>query len=379
MDSLLKSLKRTMAAEFSRELSDKVSLAQRRFVEAGFKQGGSAGYGLRRLAVSVNGEPRQILQANERKSIPTDRVTYTLGPEHEVEVVRRIYAMYVDDKMTEMGIAEQLNKDGVRAEHDRHWSAYQVKSILTREKYAGTIVYNRSTQKMRTMRRQNEPQKWIRFENAFEGIVTREQFWSAQTERSRRRRVWSDDEMIEGLRDLVVKFGKVTPELISMSELPPVKSYRLRFNGLVAALDAAGVAGTSLSRATITRFRSYGITKQSTKELEQWARQAGADVERIGQRTFRFNGVTARLLCTRCRFERSHPCWKVLLRQLPQPDFIIWLRMNDSNERVEQVYLLPVGDFPGHKVIWPSSRTLDRYEKYARGSLAGLFGFDRAS
>ena len=104
------------------------------------------------------------------------------------------------------------------------------------------------------------------------------------------------------------------------------------------------------------------------------AKQAGADVERIGPRTFRFDGVIVRLLCTRCRFERSHPCWKVLLRQLPQPDFIIWLRMNESNERVEQVYLLPVEDFPGYKVIWPSTRTLDRYEKYAHGCLAGLFG-----
>jgi DNA invertase Pin-like site-specific DNA recombinase len=44
--ALLKALKRTMAGEYSRELSVKVHAAQRRFAGMGFHQGGSAGYGL---------------------------------------------------------------------------------------------------------------------------------------------------------------------------------------------------------------------------------------------------------------------------------------------------------------------------------------------
>ncbi|MGZ5147794.1 MAG: recombinase family protein, partial [Burkholderiales bacterium] len=72
--TVLKGLKRAMAAEFSRELSAKVYRAQCRLTEAGFKQGGSAGYGLRRMCISSTGQPRQILQMGERKSIPSDRV-----------------------------------------------------------------------------------------------------------------------------------------------------------------------------------------------------------------------------------------------------------------------------------------------------------------
>jgi DNA invertase Pin-like site-specific DNA recombinase len=70
--TVLKALKRAMAAEYSRELSGKVFQAQCRFTKAGFKQGGTAGYGLRRMAVSATGEPRRILQQGERKSAPTD-------------------------------------------------------------------------------------------------------------------------------------------------------------------------------------------------------------------------------------------------------------------------------------------------------------------
>jgi DNA invertase Pin-like site-specific DNA recombinase len=41
--SICKVVKRALAAEYSRELSDKVFIGQRRLIEQGFKQGGRAG------------------------------------------------------------------------------------------------------------------------------------------------------------------------------------------------------------------------------------------------------------------------------------------------------------------------------------------------
>lgn len=374
MATVLKSLKRAMAAEYSRELSAKVLMAQCRFVHAGFKQGGSAGYGLRRLAITAAGTPRRTLAKGEYKSAPTDRVTYVRGPDNEVAVVLRIYAMYIENKLPEVKIAEQLNQEGFFNQSDRPWAAHNVKSILTREKYAGTIVFNCSTQRLRSTRIPNDPDCWIRYPNAFEGVVTPARFEEARAERHRRRRTWSDDEMLDGLRQILVDHGTVTPDLIDANDLPAAKSYAFRFNGLVAAYEAAGVAGVSVSRASITRLRSRCITKDSMIEIERYARVAGANLERIGRRTYRVNDIVARVVCTRCRFERSHPCWKVLLRQDPLPDFIIWLRLGESNEHIDQVYLLPVADFPDHLVLWPSTRTLHRYERYARSSIPALFG-----
>lgn len=43
--SVLKTLKRSMAAGYSRELSVKVFSGQCRLIELGFRQGGPAGYG----------------------------------------------------------------------------------------------------------------------------------------------------------------------------------------------------------------------------------------------------------------------------------------------------------------------------------------------
>ena len=53
---ILKFLKRTMAAEYSRELSAKVFAGQARLTELGFRQGGPAGYGFRRLLVDQDGK-----------------------------------------------------------------------------------------------------------------------------------------------------------------------------------------------------------------------------------------------------------------------------------------------------------------------------------
>src|SRR5690349_448122 len=49
---IMKTLKRTMAREYSRELGVKVLAGQKRLASLGFKQGGAPGYGLCRLLVS---------------------------------------------------------------------------------------------------------------------------------------------------------------------------------------------------------------------------------------------------------------------------------------------------------------------------------------
>lgn len=372
--TLLKGLKRAMAAEYSRELSAKVFRAQCRLTAAGFKQGGSAGYGLRRQCLSVDGRTSRTLEIGERKSLPTDRVGFVHGPSEEVAVVRRIFDMCTNRQMPDTRIAETLNAEGLKNQYGRAWSAHNVKAILTNEKYAGTLIFNRSTQRLRSSRRPNDLHKWIRVEDAFPAIVSKETFNRTRQVRLRRGKHWTDHEMLDGLREILVEHGKVSADLIDKSDLPSAKSYALRFRGLVAAYEAAGVSGPSLSRATITRYRLRCVTKDMAIELERCARRANAQLEKVTTRTYRVNGVTVRLLCTRCRYERSHPCWKVTVRHAPAVDFVLWVRMNQANEEVAQVYLLPVQNFPDHQYLWPSTRTLPSYQQFARASMAHVFG-----
>ena len=84
ISTIVKSVKRAMAGEYSRELSTKVFASQCRLIELGFRQGGMAGYGLRRMRVDQNGDAQGILQFGEHKSLQTDRVILVPGSDEEV-------------------------------------------------------------------------------------------------------------------------------------------------------------------------------------------------------------------------------------------------------------------------------------------------------
>jgi hypothetical protein len=72
--SIIKTVPRAMAEEYNRELSVKVFAGQANLIWLGFRQGGAAGYGLRRVLVDQDGRPKSELDRGEHKSIATDRV-----------------------------------------------------------------------------------------------------------------------------------------------------------------------------------------------------------------------------------------------------------------------------------------------------------------
>lgn len=86
---------------------------QCRLIEKGFRQGGPAGYGLRRLLIDQNGAPKMTLMHGEQKSLQTDPVVLVPGPEGEVSVVAEIYHAFVKEGRSEAQIAERLNARGI--------------------------------------------------------------------------------------------------------------------------------------------------------------------------------------------------------------------------------------------------------------------------
>jgi DNA invertase Pin-like site-specific DNA recombinase len=135
--TLLKSLKRSMAAEYSRELSVKVFAGHRNLVQRGYRQGGAAGLGLRRQLLDENQQVKAILRRGEKKSLQTDRVVLVSGPEEEVATVHRIYALFLEQGMPERVIASTLNREGVKTDIGHSWTRGTVHQILTNEKYIG--------------------------------------------------------------------------------------------------------------------------------------------------------------------------------------------------------------------------------------------------
>ncbi len=71
VSTIVKSVKRAMAGEYSRELSAKVFIGQCRLIELGFRQGGAPGFGLRRMLRDAGGQVKGLLKReNTRASRP---------------------------------------------------------------------------------------------------------------------------------------------------------------------------------------------------------------------------------------------------------------------------------------------------------------------
>jgi len=171
VSTIVKGVKRAMAGEYSRELSAKVFKGQCKLIELGFRQGGPAGYGLRRMLVDQNGEPKGELKLGEQKSLQTDRVILVPGPANEVETVRRVYRLFLQERLNEQAIADALNQDGVPTERGGRWTRASVHQLLINEKYVGHNVYNRVSFKWKKKRVRNPPSMWVRHDDAFEAVV----------------------------------------------------------------------------------------------------------------------------------------------------------------------------------------------------------------
>jgi len=147
---VMKSLKRMMAGEYSRELSAKVLEGARRLAALGFKQGGAPGYGYRRRLLSPTGQYKEQLLPGQRKSIQEDRVILELGPEEELYWLREIFRMFTQEDKGPLAIATVLNERGARFSgiKRRKWYAQAVGRILKNPKYIGSNVYGRSSRRL---------------------------------------------------------------------------------------------------------------------------------------------------------------------------------------------------------------------------------------
>ena len=236
VSTIVKGVKRAMAGEYSRELSAKVFKGQCRLIELGFRQGGAAGYGLRRLLIDQTGKPKAELQPGEQKSLQTDRVVLVPGPPEERAVVRRIYRLFVSDEYTERQIAAELNRAGILAELGRDWTRGMIHQVLTNEKYVGNNVYNKISFKLKKKRVRNPPQMWVRRDDAFDAVVDMVDFTAAQAIILERHKRVSDAELLELLRGLAQRNGRLSGLIIDEAEgMPSSSAYRQRFGSLARA------------------------------------------------------------------------------------------------------------------------------------------------
>jgi len=379
--SILKGMKRTMAAEYSRELSDKVFTAQCRFAMNGFKMGGFAGYGLRRVSFDRDGNKRRTLVSGERKSAATDRVRFGWGPAFEVEIVRQIYAWYLDDYYGDTLIARILNEKKVPAERGGLWKPWHVKAVLTNEKYMGKVVFNRGTAKLSSKRQANPREDWITVDGMFPPIVHPDVFQRAADERTRRMQPKDQAALIGMLRALHEKYGRVTVAIINAEKgMPNWKYFSSRFGSIADAYLAAGLpAGKTLLYAH-TKHAVRQMLHKSIAAARSMIERAGAHCVGCAHKwSLLINDeVVLKIVVARARHDKDGRVrWRIPVNTAPMPDFVLCVQMDIANSGVMGFYLIPVAEFTqGHIIL--RAEFPDDLAQYRYATLASVFGLDAA-
>lgn len=360
-------LSRHGAASFSRNQSEKVFLGQVNLIKKGYHQGGMAGYGLRRLLIDENHNPKGELEHGQRKSIQTDRVILTPGPREEINIVNRIFDMFNDECKPELVIASELNRLQVLAENGSCWSRAKVHQILTSEKYIGDSVYNKRSFKLKQQHVINPENEWVRYNGAYTPIVAVEKFNRAnEIIRARTARL-SEDELLDKLRALLRKKGRLSGIIIDEEELLPSSSiYRSRFGSLLRVYQLIGYTPATDYTWLKTRQLVNEFNDRSTQQIiDNISNEGGWISDTPAPGILHINDeFTLAIQSARCqRISPKRLRWKIKFRTIFSPDISIAVRMDSLNQSAVDYYIFPAIDILSEKISLQESNPyqLDLY------------------
>lgn len=343
---IMKALKRTMAGEYSRELGVKVLAGQRRLARLGFKQGGTPGYGLRRLLVSSDGRPKQQLAFGERKGIASDRVVLVPGSAQEVRVVRDIYQMLISEGLPAYAIARELNRMGVSSQRGSQWTHHTVAEVLTNPKYAGFHVYGRTTSRLYTPVVRLPKCDWLVSPGAFDPVVDYSTFLEAQRILQNRTINKSDDEMLDSLRRLLAQEGRLSLKLVTESpDMPSPSTYRLRFGSMRKAYELIGYGHPDQFRAIDLRRRTQALREELMVRIAAMFHGEVSIVRRVSpwRSRLRLRGglIVSVLIARSIRAWKETFCWEVEPAVHERKCTTLLARLDRENQRVLDYYVLP--------------------------------------
>ncbi len=358
VSTIIKGVKRMMAGEYSRELSTKVFQGACRLVTLGYRQGGTAGFGLRRVLIDAGGNRKGELKMGEHKSIQTDRVILMPGPDEEVKTVRWMYQAFVTEGKLETEIAATLNAQSIKTDFGREWNRGTVHEVLINEKYIGNNVYHRTSCKLKKKHVNNPPDKWVRKEGAYQGIVEREIFLRAREIILARSQKLTNEEMLEKLRELFKQHGRISGILIDETEgLPSSAAFGHRFGSLISAYKLIGYdPGIDFSfieenrRLRQLRPDIVASVRQKIMELGGTAIMDDATDLLLVNGELRVSIVLCRHTSTAAGSSR----WLIRLDEGLKPDITIAVRMDFTNHGVQDYYLLP-----GIDMTWENLRVAE--------------------
>lgn len=340
VSSIVKGMKRVMAAEYSRELSHKVYVGMVRITLLGYKTAGRAGYGLQRVLIGADGTRKALMKDGDRKQFQTDRVILEPGPPEQVEVVRKIFRWVSEEDATFRQVVNRLNAERTPYSDERPWTYNRVREIVTNEKYIGTNVYGRTSQKLSRPFRRLPKCDWIRREGAFEPLVEKATFDGAQKVIQGHRRL-TDEVLLAQARAAFARYGRLSVDLVEQSGPHSYGTFILHFGSFEHLCELVGCFPND-GEAHIWNDQVLRRLRAMQERTIYEARAAGLFVQRRNARgRLCIQHKFVQFLAADLVYRSGQGCWQYCLR--PEADYFVVLRPSSAGK--EEDYFL----FPGSR------------------------------
>ena len=349
LGTLVKSMKRAMAGEYSRELAVKVRAGQEKVVRAGYSASHNPHLGFRRQVVSPDPKRCITLAPGERKAVSSDRIKVVLGPVAEQALVKKIFMMYVNTPISIKGIVKLLNAKGHVTPTESAFSESIVRTMLANELYVGVAVWGRESVSLGN-RTAAHPDRIVRTPGGVPSIISSSIFEKARkrlalNERSEPR---NREQLLAELRVAVKRYPLMSANAMSGRGFASREKYRQVFGSLTAAYELIGHAPPRKCGNHISR--TYEFSGAYVAQIGHELMELGADVcfnRKV--RVIRINNWFLGVLVVVPVKKMKRSIWPIVKSRLMDCDLLLILRVS-STGRCLDTYLVPSGlrdSFPG--------------------------------
>lgn len=339
MTALLKTLKRAMAAEYSRDLGVKSRAGQDRAVHLGYQMGQLPCIGLTRIAIDRLGN-RRPLARGQCKAMQSERIAWVPGPPDEVELTRRIFSLYADHNGSIKGVAQQLRMEGQVGQDGRPFTTTRVDNLLRCEALAGNFVWGSERYAAGPAKKRRPP---TRADNVIEPVIPADLWKRTQERLWVRRRIRRDkEEMIQVLRERLAENPGLNCLDLEAMGVRSTRAYVNAFGSVSRALELAG-RDPRVVRAQHKRQKLVGrrVGDRIGRDVAELMQANGLKCRQHPRsRVLVFNeAVRMRLQVLWPRINRGVRRWHVLKARRPIADLVLLAQMDDEDHAMRFVLI----------------------------------------
>jgi hypothetical protein len=250
--------------------------------------------------------------------------------------------------MSFLAIAQELNRRRVPYLRGADWDNKSVATILTHPKYAGINQYGRFSTRLYTPKVENARSEWAVMRGAFEPIVEPEMFEKVQEILARFTRNRSSETVLETLKEVLAKEGRLSMNLIEHTPgMPSPTTIRTRFGSISRAYELVGyVAPNGFARqGRLGEIRN--IRRMRTELMNEIVSLSKGRVT-IEDRGKRFrtrlkvrNRLVAVVVCRCFRSYKDANRWR--MKCVPGENRLVTVlaRLNPTNDSFTDYFVVP--------------------------------------